>query len=291
MCLLAVSAQQCTMPAISAHDLRLNHRRFNQTRMASVLAGEGGRHGHPPGQPGGPAAHHQLCALHPLLCRAEAHRRAVPWALQGLPRSFSPLSTPLAALQLDQFPNSCSTSQGTWGHLQYGHTCSTSSGTLPIQPRPRRALPRACTSATSSRFRSFVGHPSVPARGVGRGSRPRASWLQGVPGRKAFVCNACAWCLGTRVSALCIMLAHGVCIQSILRGQLLQHMPSWADPVPVAVNDTLSVLQHTHRVGSFVLCLALALPQAQTTCHLGMLRSQCLWMSHTLYPASAHCRM
>lgn len=92
MCLLAVSAQQCTMPAISAHDLRLNHRRFNQTRMASVLAGEGGRHGHPPGQPGGPAAHHQLCALHPLLCRAEAHRRAVPWALQGLPRSFSRLS-------------------------------------------------------------------------------------------------------------------------------------------------------------------------------------------------------
>ncbi len=124
MCLLAVSAQQCTMPAISAHDLRFNRRRFSQTRMASVLAGEGGRHGHPPGQPGGPAAHHQLCALHPLLCRAEAHWRAVPRALQGLPCSFSRLSPlpPLVVLQLDQFPSSYSTSQGTWGHLQYGHT-------------------------------------------------------------------------------------------------------------------------------------------------------------------------
>ena len=45
--------------------------------------GQGGRNGYALGEPCRAAPHHQLRALHALLRRPEAHRRALPGALQG----------------------------------------------------------------------------------------------------------------------------------------------------------------------------------------------------------------
>lgn len=44
---------------------------------------QGRRHGDTPRGPRREAAHHQLCALHAVLCGAEAHRGAVPGPLKG----------------------------------------------------------------------------------------------------------------------------------------------------------------------------------------------------------------
>lgn len=103
-------------------------------------------------------------------------------------------------------------------------------------PVPRRPPERTCT-----RRRTWKPPWSELASRCARPKSLRLQCMRLVPQSK----SECPTRYASYASCLRMLCAY---TQSILRGQLLQRMPSWASPVPVAVNDTLSVLHHTHRV-------------------------------------------